>query len=69
MAAEVLGTNVRGWVGGPDVYGLTAVIAVEGAVRLAAGSAPAGVLAPSQAYDPTGFLDTLTPHGVTWLVA
>ena len=50
---------------GPDAYGLTAVIAVEGARRLVADGAPAGALTPAQAFDVEGFLDALAPHGVT----
>jgi hypothetical protein len=45
------------------------VIAVEAACRLAAGGAPAGALAPAQAFDAASFLDALAPHGVTWRVA
>jgi short subunit dehydrogenase-like uncharacterized protein len=62
------GQRADGWVTGPDAYGLTAVIAVEGAVRLAGGEAPAGALTPAQAFDPAGFLDALTPHDVSWQV-
>jgi short subunit dehydrogenase-like uncharacterized protein len=63
------GRRARGWAGGADPYGLTAVIAVEAACRLAAGGAPAGALAPAQAFDAASFLDALAPHGVTWRVA
>lgn len=68
MLAEATGggRTVRGWVEGSDVYGSTAVIAVAGAVRLAIGDTPAGVLAPAQAFDPAGFLNSLAPHGVRW---
>ncbi|MEV0162720.1 saccharopine dehydrogenase NADP-binding domain-containing protein [Nonomuraea fuscirosea] len=71
MLAEATGTGggrARGWVTGSDAYGMTAVIAVEGARRLAEDGAPAGTLAPAQAFDPAGFLDHLTTHGVTWQV-
>ncbi|PRX69355.1 short subunit dehydrogenase-like uncharacterized protein [Nonomuraea fuscirosea] len=71
MLAEATGTGggrARGWVTGSDAYGMTAVIAVEGARRLAEDGAPAGTLAPAQAFDPAGFLDQLTTHGVTWQV-
>ncbi|MFC5823687.1 saccharopine dehydrogenase family protein [Nonomuraea insulae] len=72
MLAEATGldgSRARGWVTGSDGYGMTAVIAVEGARRLVAGGAPAGTLTPAQAFDPAGFLDHLTTHGVTWQVA
>ncbi|MQY30894.1 saccharopine dehydrogenase family protein [Nocardia aurantia] len=62
------GTRARGWVTGPDAYGLTAVIAVEAAHRLVAGGVPAGALPPAVAFDPADFLDFLIPHGVTWKV-
>ncbi|MER5755995.1 saccharopine dehydrogenase NADP-binding domain-containing protein [Streptomyces sp. NPDC002088] len=71
MMAEATGrdgSRARGWVTGPDGYGLTAVIAVEGARRLAAHGASPGVLTPAQAYDPADFLNFLVPHGVTWQV-
>jgi short subunit dehydrogenase-like uncharacterized protein len=67
-AVDDAGRKARGWVTGPDAYGLTAVIAVEAARRLVTGGAPAGALTPAQAFDVAGFLDTLAPHGVTWEV-
>lgn len=67
-ATGIDGTRTRGWVTGIDGYGLTAVIAVEGARRLAAEGARAGVLTPAQAFDPAGFLDFLTTFEVTWQV-
>ncbi|MEO3754342.1 saccharopine dehydrogenase NADP-binding domain-containing protein [Streptomyces sp. B6B3] len=62
------GRRARGAVTGTDGYGLTAVIAVEGALRLVAGGSAPGVLAPSQAFDPADFLAGLEPHGVRWSV-
>jgi short subunit dehydrogenase-like uncharacterized protein len=67
-AVDGTGGRARGWVTGPDAYGLTAVIAVEGARRLVTDGAPAGALSPAQAFEPAGFLDALAPHGVTWRV-
>ncbi|MCD0445017.1 saccharopine dehydrogenase NADP-binding domain-containing protein [Glycomyces sp. A-F 0318] len=67
-AVGVDGRRARGEVEGSDGYGLTAVIAVEGARRLVADGAPAGVLAPAQAFDAAGFLDWLAPFGVRWRV-
>ncbi|MEU1791965.1 saccharopine dehydrogenase NADP-binding domain-containing protein [Streptomyces sparsogenes] len=72
FAVEVLGADgrsARGEVRGSDAYGTTAVIAVEAARRLAADGAPAGVLAPAQAFDAAGFLDFLGDHGVSWSVS
>ncbi|MEV5892025.1 hypothetical protein [Nonomuraea fuscirosea] len=85
MPAEATGTGggrARGWVAGSDAYGMTAVIAVEGARRLAGDGAPAGTLAPARPglrpgrnararpglRPPTGFLGHLTTHGGTWRV-
>ncbi|MFG1702497.1 saccharopine dehydrogenase family protein [Nonomuraea sp. M3C6] len=71
MLAEAVdseGNRARGWVTGSDGYGMTAVIAVEGARRLVADGAPAGTLTPAQAFDPADFLDHLTTHGVTWQI-
>jgi short subunit dehydrogenase-like uncharacterized protein len=71
MAATALGANgqvSRGFARGTDAYGITAVIAVEGARRLAEDGAKAGVLAPSEAFDPADFLDFLRPYGVRWAV-
>ena len=55
----------RASVTGSDVYGLTAVIAVEMARELRDGSFE-GVLAPAQVVDPAGFLDLLGDHGVAY---
>lgn len=68
QATSADGRRARGVVHGTDVYGSTAVIAVEGARRLAAGAAKPGVLAPAQVVDPAGFLDTLAGYGVRWQV-
>ncbi len=59
----------RGVVRGSDVYGITAVTTVEGALRMAApGYDRKGGLAPAQAYDAADFLTTLAPHGINWNV-
>ena len=42
--------------------------AVEAARRLVTDGAKAGVLAPSQAFDPKSFMDFLSRHGVRWRV-
>lgn len=71
ISAEASGQDgriVRGEVEGTDGYGKTAVIAVEAARRLVTDGAKAGVLAPSQAFDPESFLDFLSGHGVRWRV-
>lgn len=61
------GPPVRATLRGTDVYGLTAVTTVEGALRMAAdGYDRTGGLAPAEAYDPRSFLDTLGEHGVTY---
>jgi short subunit dehydrogenase-like uncharacterized protein len=68
-ATDDTGRRARGWVTGPDAYGLTAVIAVEGAYRLVTGGAATGARTPAQAFDAADFLDALAPHGVTWEVS
>lgn len=68
FVADAVGTDgrrTRGVVSGTDVYAGTAVTAVEGLHRLIIDGAPPGVLAPSQAFDPADFLDTV---GLTWSV-
>jgi short subunit dehydrogenase-like uncharacterized protein len=63
------GTLGRAVVDGPDLYGITAVIAVRAAELLTAeGFDGAGALAPAQAFDPEDFLRFLEPHGVTFSV-
>ena len=62
------GRVVRGTVQGADTYGITAVIAVEAARRLATDGARPGVLAPAQAFDPAGFLGFLAGHGLRWTI-
>jgi short subunit dehydrogenase-like uncharacterized protein len=61
------GRRSRATVTGSDPYGLTARTTVEGAIRCSApGFDRAGALAPSQAFDPTGFLDALASFGVEY---
>ena len=58
-----------GAVSGSDLYGLTARTTVEGALRCAArGYDRSGALAPSQAFDPADFLDSLWSAGVDYEV-
>jgi short subunit dehydrogenase-like uncharacterized protein len=57
----------RSTVSGRDLYRLTAVTTVEGALRTADPSFDrAGALAPAQAFDPASFLDALVEFGVDW---
>jgi short subunit dehydrogenase-like uncharacterized protein len=59
----------RGTVSGSDPYGLTARTTVEGALRCAAeGYDRRGALAPSQAFEPDDFLDSLRSAGVEYEV-
>ncbi|WP_280398798.1 saccharopine dehydrogenase family protein [Nocardia carnea] len=67
-AVDHRGRQTRGVIRGRDTYGTTAVAVVEAARRLAAGGTGAGVRAPAQAFDPAGFLETLSAHGLTWTV-
>jgi short subunit dehydrogenase-like uncharacterized protein len=60
------GTTGRGVVEGSDVYGITAVMAVEVARTMAAdGFGASGALAPAQVVDPEGFLGFLSEHGIS----
>ncbi len=57
----------RGVIRGVDVYGLTAVATVEGALRCAAsGYSKSGALAPSEAFDARDFLDSIAHFGVSY---
>ncbi|WP_067831893.1 saccharopine dehydrogenase family protein [Actinomadura kijaniata] len=67
-ARAVDGTECRAVLEARDMYGTTAVIAVEATRRLAAGPAFAGALAPAEVFDPADFLDHLRPHGLTWTI-
>jgi short subunit dehydrogenase-like uncharacterized protein len=61
------GGHRRGHVSGSDPYGLTARTTVEGALRCAVpGYDRRGALAPSQAFDPADFLDSLGSAGVQY---
>lgn len=61
------GRSRRGVVSGPDMYGLTAHTTVAGALTCAApGFDRAGALAPSQAFAPREFLDSLGDFGVAY---
>jgi hypothetical protein len=61
------GRTRGGVVRGNDVYGLTAVTTVHGAVLLAAPDfAGAGVHGPAGVFDPVAFLNYLTDHGLAW---
>lgn len=69
IVAEAAGADGRlatGVVRGTDIYGITAVIAVEGIRRLVDDGAKGGVLSPAQAFDSADFLDHLGPYGLTW---
>jgi len=55
----------RGVIRGEDIYGMTARAIAAGALRCAApGFDKSGALAPSQAFEPAGFLPELTDFGV-----
>jgi short subunit dehydrogenase-like uncharacterized protein len=55
----------RGIIRGEDVYGMTARSIVAGALRCASAEfTKSGALAPSEAFDPAGFLPELSEFGV-----
>lgn len=70
IVAEARGTDGsvgRAIVEGSDVYGITAVMAVEIARLMAReGFDGSGALAPAQVVDPEDFLDFLGEHGITY---
>ncbi|MBF6299784.1 saccharopine dehydrogenase NADP-binding domain-containing protein [Nocardia amamiensis] len=71
LVVDASGTDgrvVRGVVSGVDSYRDSALMAVETAVRLAAGGAAPGALAPAEAFDAADFLDGLAPFGITWRI-
>lgn len=71
IVAEAVGTDgrvARGEIRGTDIYGSTALLSVEGIVRLC-GGAPSGVLAPSQAFELEDFTKFLGAIGYSWTVA
>jgi len=57
----------RGFARGVDIYGITAPIIVEAALRLIEpGFNRTGALAPSEAFEPASFLDTLQAWGLSY---
>ncbi|KAK5726156.1 hypothetical protein LTR17_012971 [Elasticomyces elasticus] len=60
------GRIARGYARGRDLYKLTAVVAVEAAIRYRDVHGSRGVLAPSEAFDAESFLNDLRPFGVDW---
>ncbi|MEV4511134.1 saccharopine dehydrogenase NADP-binding domain-containing protein [Dactylosporangium sp. NPDC049525] len=65
-AVSADGRLARALIRGYDVYGSTAVMAVEGARRLVAGGDRTGVLSPAQAFDIADFLKFLSAHGFSY---
>ena len=62
VLAEVMGADgvsVVRWARLTDLYGATAKIAVAAARTLLEGATPAGVVTPSQLFDPTALLDEI----------
>jgi short subunit dehydrogenase-like uncharacterized protein len=60
----------RGVLHGRDTYGVTAALVTQGAFAAARGEiSSSGALAPSQAFDPSSFLDGLDRFGIEWEVA
>lgn len=64
--ARAGGAATRCVVEGRDLYGVTAAACAEAAQRLGKVlDGPSGALAPAEAFDPAGFLDSLSAH-LTW---
>ncbi|MGH2956911.1 MAG: saccharopine dehydrogenase family protein, partial [Solirubrobacterales bacterium] len=54
---------------GRDTYGVTAAMVARGALTAASsGFSGAGALAPSQAFEPSSFLEDLDRFGIEWEV-
>ncbi|GAC1322333.1 MAG: saccharopine dehydrogenase NADP-binding domain-containing protein [Mycobacteriales bacterium] len=66
--ARAGGRTARVLVEGSGVYGLTARVLGEAAVRVAAPDAPTGALAPAQALPPRDFLDAVGGADLRWRV-
>jgi len=61
--------RVKGTLAGTDVYGLTAALITEGAIRLSGGdSVGTGALAPAAAFDPAEFLGGMERFDLSWRV-
>ena len=61
------GERRRGILRGGDIYGTTAVLSAEAALRLAeSGYDRRGALAPSEAFDAAELLDFLGAHGISY---
>lgn len=61
------GRRRRGVLRGSDIYGITAAIMAEGALRMAAPDYDrSGALAPSEAFEPEAFLAALEPFGISY---
>ena len=65
-ATGIDGTQRRGVLHGRDMYGTTAVIAVDAALRLVRDPGRPGVAAPAQVLPAAEFLDALEPYGIHW---
>lgn len=62
--------RARGVLTGTDVYGLTAALIAEAAIRASRGEARGnGALAPATAFDPAGFLHGFERFKVAWEVS
>jgi len=72
LGCEVISARhtAKGRLTGTDVYGLTAGLIVEGAIRASRGEVRGtGALAPSTAFDPQDFLSGFERFGLTWEVS
>nr|POE88279.1 hypothetical protein CFP56_11508 [Quercus suber] len=65
-AKTVDGKTVRCFVRGSDIYKITAICAVEAALRISHSDVPTGTVAPSEIADPEQFLADLGQLGFTW---
>ena len=71
VACEVTSArrSLRGVMKGTDVYGLTAALITEGAIRATRGEVRgSGALAPATAFDPAGFLAGFGRFEIEWSI-
>lgn len=71
IACEITSARqtLRGTLTGTDVYGLTAALIGEGAIRAARGEVTGtGAMAPATAFEPAGFLSGFGHFDVQWKV-
>ncbi|KAJ8606781.1 hypothetical protein MRB53_040707 [Persea americana] len=69
QAVSKNGDVVEGYVRATNIYKVTAVMAIETALRIVGDQVPKGAVAPSEAFKSAeDFLDALNEFGVEWRI-